>query len=257
MVRAATLLGLNVWLAGVLWPLLATGERALAAYVAAAACLLPLAAGAAAYLRVGRDGERDEAADLRARTVAGAAWLVAFPIACGAVMAAWPHASERALGTSGLVLLWLSLCAYAAAVARACGVHAQAPLAPELSFDSTAPALRGGAGSQAAAGSVAPPPRRLRTAVIALCSAGGAVLALLAPDLGALAPDADGATRAAQVLTAVVGSALGCTVVAVFLASALRADAKPSDPRLDSNLRAAWFVFVALLGAVVYYVVQP
>ena len=30
-----------------------------------------------------------------------------------------------------------------------------------------------------------------------------------------------------------------------------------AEPRLDGNLKAAWFVFVALLGAVVYYVVQP
>jgi hypothetical protein len=237
------LLGLNVWLAGVLWPLLATAEPAFAAYIAAAACLLPLGIGAAAHARgLGLD---PDAGQRSLRTIAGASWLVAFPIACGAVMTVWPHASERALGTLGLVLLWLSLCVFAAAVAHACGIRAQPPATPELTLaDAAAPTERAA-------------PRRLRSAIIALCIGGGAALGLIAPDVASLAPDADGSARAALVLTAVVGSALGCTLVAVFLASGLRADAKPQEPRLDSNLRAAWYVFVALLGAVVYYVVQP
>jgi hypothetical protein len=231
------LLGLNVWLAGVLWPLVATSEGVLAAYLAAGSCLLPLAAGAFLYLR----GEQS----LRARTFAAAAWLAAFPISCGAVMTAWPQASERALGAFGQVLLWLSLCVYGAAVARAFGLRSAAYAIPELSL-SDAPA------------SERPRPRRLRLLLIALCTGGAALLALIAPGIDALAPDADGATRAAAVLCAVVGAALGCTVVAVFLASGLRADAQANEPRLDTNLRAAWYLFLALLGGVTYYVViQP
>jgi hypothetical protein len=232
------LLGLNVWLAGVLWPLLVTAEAELAAYGAAAACSLPLLAGALIHARE-LGGEADT------RTWAGVAWLVAFPIMCGAVMTLWPHAAERALGTPGLVLLWLSLCVFGAAVARACGTRAQPPTVAELAPPDGARQTEPVA------------PRRLRSAIIALCVGGAAALGLIAPDLGALAADADGAARAGLVLTAVVGSALACTVVAVFLGSGLRTDQKPSEPRLDSNLRAAWFLFVALLGAVVYYVTQP
>jgi len=230
------LLGLNVWLAGVLWPLLATAQGSLAGYGAAGACLLPLLAGALIHAR-------ELGGEARTRTWAGAAWLVAFPIACGAVMALWPQPAERALGTPGLVLLWVSLCAFGAAVARACGIRAQPPVAVELTLPEGASQGR-------------PAPRRLRRAVIAVCVGGGAALGLIAPDLGALAADADGQERAGLVLTAVVGSALGCTVVALFLGSGLRTDQKPSEPRIDSNLRAAWFVFIALLGAVVYYVTK-
>jgi hypothetical protein len=229
------LLGLNVWLAGVLWPLVATAQGSLAAYLAAGSCLLPLGAGAFLYLRAARSR--------RARSFAAASWLAAFPIACGAVLTAWHDASERALGTFGLVLLWLSLCVYGAAVARAFGLRSAAYASPELS-------------ASEAPGSERARPRRLRAASIALCAGGGAVLVLLAPDLDSLAPNADGATRASAVLCAVVGAALGCTVVAVFLAGALRADPQPAEPRLDANLRAAWFLFLALLGGVTYYVVQ-
>jgi len=231
------LLGLNVWLAGVLWPLLATAHGSLAPYGAASACLLPLLAGALIHAR-------ELGGEARTRTWVGAAWLVGFPVACGAVMTVWPQPAERALGTAGLVLVWLSLCAFGAAVARACGIRAQPPAAAELTRPESA--------------SPGPPaPRRLRGTIIALCVGGSAALGLIAPGLGALAADADGNERAGLVLTAVVGSALGCTVVAVFLGSGLRTDQKPTEPRLDSNLRAAWFLFIALLGAVVYYVTQP
>jgi hypothetical protein len=232
------LLGANVWLAGVLWPLLATAETAWPAYAAAAACLLPLIAGAFVHTRA-------QLGDARARTWSAASWLAVFPVACGAVMTAWPQASERALGTPGLVLLWLSLCVFGAAAARACGIRPQPAATAEQPLpDSVRPGERA-------------VPRRLRSATITLCAGGGAALALLAPDLGGLAPDADASARAGLVLASVVGGALGCTVVAVFLASGLRAEAKPSEPRLDGNLKAAWFLFVALLGGVVYHVVQP
>jgi hypothetical protein len=231
------LLGLNVWLAGVLWPLFATAEGSLAVYGAACACLLPLLAGALIHAR-------ELGGEVRARAWTGATWLVAFPVACGAVLTVWPQPAERALGTPGLVLLWLWLCVFGAAVARACGIRAHPPAAAELTLAESASQRELAA------------PRRLRQAIIALCVGGGAALVLVAPDLSELASADDGA-RAALVLTAVVGSALGCTVVAVFLASGLRTDQKPSEPRLDTNLRAAWFLFVALLGAVVYYVVQP
>jgi len=231
-------LGTNLWIVGVLWPLLATESGSFRAYLAATAALLPLVAGTVLLAREG---------PVWLHMLGEAAWLALFPIACGAVIAAWPEAGERALGTPSVVLLALALCGYAAAAARTC--------APE---HPTATITRVSRAKVSAA--TTPRARRwLRSAVVVLCVAGAVALSLVAPGetLAALGRKPDEHARASAVLTAVVGSALGCTLIAVFLASGLRTDAQPREPRLDASLRAAWFLLLALLGGVTYYVVQP
>jgi hypothetical protein len=44
--------------------------------------------------------------------------------------------------------------------------------------------------------------------------------------------------------------------LAVYLGNGLRGVAAAAEPQSDGALRAAWFLFLALLGAVTYYVVQ-
>ena len=57
-------------------------------------------------------------------------------------------------------------------------------------------------------------------------------------------------------LSAILGGALAVAVLAAFLPSALRQDASDLEPRADAALRTGWYLFLALLGAVTYYVVQ-
>jgi hypothetical protein len=98
----------------------------------------------------------------------------------------------------------------------------------------------------------------MQRAFIALCFAGAAALCVVAPALGGLSSleQAWGdAALSGGVLTAIVGAALSVTTLAVYLGSGLRSLRTPEPP--DGTFRAAWFLFLALLGAVVYFVVQP
>jgi hypothetical protein len=60
------------------------------------------------------------------------------------------------------------------------------------------------------------------------------------------------------VLSAVIAAALGIAVLAIYMPNALRAKTgNEHKPRSDTTLRMAWFLFLALLGAVTYFIVQP
>jgi hypothetical protein len=173
--------------------------------------------------------------------------LAVYPAALAASVALAPaERSAQHLGPLSLDLLFLSLCAYGASAARAC-----AEPASEL------------AASQHALGNEpwdAPEPERrlLQRAIAALCACGAVAVAIVAPALGgpqALQDAWGDAAAQGGVLTAVVGAALGVTVIGVFLGSGLRSDrAEPAHP--DAPLRTAWFLFLALLGAVTYFVVS-
>jgi hypothetical protein len=148
-----------------------------------------------------------------------------------------------------MVLLALSLCGYGAAAAASLDVPAQvlsvthAPLGTD-SWDAV------------------PPERGMRQRLfIALCVTGAGAIALVAPTLGGTSVierawgDAAGV---GAVLSAVVAAALGIAVLAIYLPNALRArGASDQPPRADTTLRVAWFLFLAMLGAVTYFIVQP
>jgi hypothetical protein len=233
------LLGLNLWALCVLWPALAGrgGAEGAATVSLEAFSLLPLALG------TGVLGQR-------LRWARPALLLVVFPVALTAALALRPEqANAQLYGPLGILLLALSLCAYGAAAA--------------VSVDPGAEELRT---THAALGSdpwdAPPPDRGLRQrGFIAVCFAGAAGVALIAPTLGgqsAVEHAWGDAASAGGVLTAVVAAALGVAVLAVYMGSALRAKATPErTPRGDVALRIVWLLFLALLGAVTYFIVQP
>lgn len=228
------LLGANVWVVGVLWPLLGARPTNAKELALACACPLPLAAGWA--LRIQRWS--------RLRSLL---WLLVYPVLISAAVAARPEGLNQAIyGPLSLVLLWLSLCVYGASAA-----HASVVRAPAL------PTTHTSLGTEAWD---APPAERgpLQRGFIALCFAGSVALCVVAPAWGglpALEQAWGEAALSGGVLTAVVGAALGVATLAVYLGSGLRGAGQP-EPQSDGALRAAWFLFLALLGTVTYFVVQ-
>jgi hypothetical protein len=233
---SALLLGANLWVVGVGWPLLGTRPGGAKELGLAFAAPLPLLLGFA--LR----GPRLIAA------LRPALWLVLYPVSICAAIAVRPERlNQTVYDPLTLVLLWLSLCAYGASAARLCVVRA-----PAL------PALHTALGNEAWD---APPADRgpLQRAFIAVCAAGAVALCIVAPSWGgqaALEQAWGDAALSGGVLTAVVGAALGVATLAVYLGNGLRGVAAAAEPQSDGALRAAWFLFLALLGAVTYYVVQ-
>jgi hypothetical protein len=252
-VLAVLLLGINPWAIGLLWPALGASVSATApalrggvsvwsatAVAALIACLLPLLLGAAAH------GAFGIGAGLP-RWVAGGLWLALYPAALAAGLALGPdELVQPSLGPVALALLCAALCAYGAAAAQAC-----AESTPELAATRTALGNDPWDAPEVEH-------RGLQRAIVALCVAGAAAIAVIAPAVGGpLALETawgDGA-RAGGVLTAVVAAALGVAAIGVFLGGGLRADGASDSNRPDAPLRAAWFLFLALLGAVTYFVV--
>jgi hypothetical protein len=234
------LLGTNLWVVCVLWPALSgRSERGIDVAFETLG-VLPLVLGA--LIRPGHTGARADV--LRPLLL-----LVVFPAALCAAIALRSEALNQALfGPLALCLLATSLCAYGAAVAAGISRNQGAELRVK----------------HVALGSdpwdAAPRERELpRRAFIAVCTVGAAALAWIAPSLGgygALEEAWGDAAAVGGVLTAVVGAALGVTLLAVYLGEGLRApSAQPTEA--DPGLRTAWFLFLALLGAVTYFVVQP
>jgi MFS family permease len=243
---AVLVLGLNAWGVALVWPLLAgeEGEPQPPWWPLAGSLAPLLLAGALEAPLARRTG--------LLRTVPAALLLAAFPAALGFAFASRPEPlNQRAFGPLALVLLWASLCAYGTAALALCR-----ETAPQLT------ARHAALGEEPWDAQVRErsPLQRL---VIALCAAGAAAIALIAPSLGGYAglttAWGDTGAIAGGLLTAVVGAALGVAVVAVFLGSALRADAgtTPRSSAADATLRTAWFLFLALLSFVTYFVVQP
>ena len=237
---AVLVLGLNLWAALLLWPLLGQSARG-SELALALACLLPLLLGAAVQSEVG-------ARVPARRWVAGALFLTVFPALLGGTLVVRPEAlNQQMFGPAGLLLVWLSLCAYGASAAAACATRAPELVALGTPLDhepwDVPEAERGR-------------PQRVATALWLL---GAAAIAVVAPALGglpALERAWGDAALAGGVLTAVVGAALGAASLSVFLGGALRADAGGHEPRAEMALRVAWFLFLALLGGVTYFVVQ-
>jgi hypothetical protein len=230
------LLGANLWALCAFWPALAGRGEGPVLLALSTFSAVPLALWAAL-------GER-------MRWARAVLLFVVFPVALAAVLALRPEArSAQLYGPLGMVLLALSLCAYGAAAAASLDVPAQvlsvthAPLGADP-WD-------------------APPPERgmRQRLFIALCASGAGAIALVAPTLGGtsvLERAWGDAAGVGAVLSAVVAGALGIAVLAIYMPNALRArSATEQSPRSDTTLRVAWFLFLALLGAITYVVVQP
>ncbi len=230
------LLGANLWALCALWPALAGRGEGPALLALSVFSVVPLALWAALGQRM--------------RWVQAVLLFVMFPVALAAVLALRPEALNAQLyGPLGMVLLAVSLCGYGAAAAS--------------SLDMPAHALRV---THAPLGSdpwdAVPADRGLRQRVfIALCVTGAGAIALVAPALGGtsvLERAWGDAAGVGAVLSAVVAAALGITVLAIYMPNALRAkSATEQAPRSDTTLRVAWFLFLALLGAITYFIVQP
>jgi hypothetical protein len=234
-------LGMQVWVIGVAWPMLdGTRTTGVLEFAFGAACLMALLAGALVPARGGSRAARDR--------VQAALWLVVFPTlvvaTCGARPERW---NQRLYGSVGLVLLWSALCAFGAKAALVSA--GEPPRMPSTSVPLDEALLAAGDG-----------PLR-RHGVAALCVIGGAAIALIAPTWGGLAALEAAWGEAALtggVLTAVIGGALGVATIAVFLGQALR-EAPPSRPpsRKEIVLRTLGYLWLALLGAVTYFIVIP
>ena len=232
-------MGANLWIVCAGWPLVAARAEPTAALLADLLSLAPLALGALA----GRAGPR-------LRALQATLWLTLFPAGLATALALRPERLNAQLfGPLGLVLLALSLYAYA-------GAAAHSLRAGVVSLAATHTAL----GNEP--WDAAPLDREARRrAVISAWFAGAIALGVVAPMLGGAATG-EGASpeqaAAAGVLAAVVGCALGATLLAVYLPVALRPHtAAELDARGDAGLRVSWFLFLALLGGVTYYVVTP
>ena len=241
---AALVLGLNAWGVALVWPLLLADEGAPQPLWPTAAALAPLLLGIGLqpYLERG---------DGWLRSLPAALLLSVFPAALALVFASRSEALlQHALPPMALVLSWAALCAYGASAVAVCREPA-----------SELPARSGEL--QASPWDAEVPERsRLQPFAIALCAAGATAIALLAPSLGGfreLSVAWGESARAGGVLTAVVGVALGAAVLAVFLGSALRAEpaSRQSAPPGEVPLRVSWFLFLALLSFVTYFIVQP
>jgi hypothetical protein len=226
-------LGLNTWLVAVGWPLHSARALGPAQWALAAAALLGISLGAWAQ-QAGH-----------ARSAAVLLWA-AFPTAlCAASASAYAVAAELAFTPLALGLAPLSLCGYGAAVAA----FAPPPrrIAHELSPLTS---------------HAAPPPRsRLPHALLtALFVVGATTLTVILPALSpphATSSRWGAAVLEGSVLVAVVGGALGVTVIAVFLPAVERRDPRARATRGDASLRIAWLLFVSLVGAATYVTVQP
>ena len=229
-------LGANTWLVSAGWPLLTAEGAGIAPWVAGAVALGALVGGALLH---GRGG----APTARARD---ALWWLAFPIATTAATArAYDPMGDAPLSPLPLLLAPLSACAFGAALATATG-----PAARAIDVELTPLRVSGQPSGRST----------LRRALVpALFAAGALVLGLLLPALGdpaGLTARWGAGSRQGAMLSAVVGGALAIAVVASFLPAALRKDPRDLEPRPDAALRTAWYLFLALLGAVTYYVVQ-
>jgi hypothetical protein len=263
------LLGTNLWVLCVLWPAWSARIERGIDIAFETLSLLPLALGAlvdaapsrhdarARFHRGIAPALRGGASSATAPALRGGAWqrpvlwLVVFPAAIGAALALRPEPVDQQLfGPLAMCVLALSLCAYVAAAASGMG-------------RSDAPALRVSHQPLGAEPWDAPPPEHdlPRRLLIGVCFAGAVALGVIAPRLGgfeALEAAWGDAAPLGAMLSAVVGAALGITVLAVHLGQGLRAPAaRERDPDADTALRTVWFLFLALLGAATYVIVQP
>jgi hypothetical protein len=242
----ALLFGGNAAWIGAFWPLLVGGETRAVDISLAFCCLAVLLPGT--LISTPPLTQRSGIWNIPRQLWRAACLLLAFPIALATAIACRPEAGNlRIFGPPTLTLLGLSLCAYGAFAAVACAAPCEALVASHVALgDQPRDAPPAGRG-------------RLQTIFVGLCCVGACGLVFVAPAWGgssALASAWGEGAMAGGVLTAVVGAALGVTTLTVFLSAGLR---QPTNvpPRTGAALRATWFLFLALLGAITYFVIKP
>jgi hypothetical protein len=190
---------------------------------------------------------------LRTHAVQNARWLLlsAFPVALACTLL--PHEARLVAATHTALTLPLSLgCVllYEALALSACrqygaSVHVRArPMEGQaVPATSTQDAW----------------PRRIMLGLMIAGAAAAAVVAPLWPSYETLRSAWGPATAdAGAVLTAVVGGAIGTAVCGLFLGSLLRRTPEPQAlPPHELRLRVATALFLALLGAIVYFTIMP
>jgi hypothetical protein len=248
---ALVLLGTNAWATSVGWTLLPADVRLRDAALAASA-LVWLLLGAVLHLRRSSLLPEDAAAwraedPVRWRAEDAARWLLlcVYPVALAAALCLGPEAArERVHSPLSVLFCSLSLLAYGVVAVSAC----QAPLSLLTSVTHTRKPNRTN-GSR--------PPNRLRVALVALLCAGALAVSLIAPLLPAYATVEAAwgdAADSGAVLAAVVGGALGVSVIAIHLGALLHARTpERRDTARQRRQRVATLLFLALFGVVVYF----
>jgi hypothetical protein len=228
-------LGANAWVTSVGWTLLPADVR-LQDGALAAVGLVWLLLGAILHVR-----KHSSRSQIAARWVL----LCVYPASLAAALCLGSEATrERAHSPVSMLFSALSLLAYGVAAVLA----SREPLALLTSVSHVRQRER----KSSALGL-----RRLRVLVIALLLAGAlciAVIAPLVPAYGEVESAWGGASEAGAVLAAVVGGALGVTVLAIHLGALLhgRPLASRGSAR-ERRSRIATLLFLALLGLVVYF----
>lgn len=224
-------LGLNAWMVLAVLPMWFAEPRAASSV---AWLLLPLPA-----LLVG------SAMLPRSPTLAAWVLLGGYPVLLAGLVAAVPGlVSQSPYSSAGLALGALSLVAFGAGAA----------------FAATRPA-RMRPTSRRPLGSVSPidePGLRvwMRRLLLGAAGLGALTVAVVAPSLGgteSYEPTWGDAAAEAAVLTAVVGGALGCTALALFVGPTLRAAREAAPSRRQVNRRVAALLFSVSLGVAFYW----
>ena len=231
---ALGLLGTNAWAVSVGWTLL-SADVSLGQSALASGGLLLLWGGALLHAR-----SQAESLRLAAR------WLLlaVFPLSLSAALCLGDAAQRvRTHSALSLLLAALALLAYGAAAVQLC--RAELPLLPTISHSRKAepPATR-------------EPSRTLRLLASGILVVGAAAIALIAP-LTSSAKELEAAwgeaAGAGAVLTAVVGGAVAVGIVGLELGSLHKAETRRGLTSRQRLNRIATELFLAVVGAVVYF----
>jgi hypothetical protein len=257
-------LGLNAWVSSVLFVLLAS-EPSLKAYAVGSLALVCLSLGVLAHAysqrlpsrwaELASDGlepsaRQDSRRALDAYALPAARWLLlgAYPASLGlALTLGSERTREVAHGAVSMSLCAAALAAYVVAATIACKAELRA-----LEVESH---------PLSSAREQSPPSGlHLRRAVIAIVLVGAfaiAVIAPLTPSYPALAAAWGDAADAGAALTALVGTAIALSVVAVHLGSALRRTELRPDNAQARRKRIATLLALTALGLITYFTVIP
>jgi hypothetical protein len=231
-------LGLNAWALSVGFPLL-SADVSLQGMLAAASVLGLLGLGALIKAR-----GHPETAQHSARLLL----LAAYPAGLAAALALGSEAGrERAHSPFSVVLAALSLLAYFVAALQAC--RPALPLLPAIS--------RSRRSAHAPAADATRPLQRVAAALLLVGAGAIALVAPLLPEYAEVERSWAEAAGPGAVLSALVGGAIAASIVATQLGSLLKPRRRiAGDGLRQRQNKLASALFLALLGAVVYFTVR-
>jgi hypothetical protein len=235
---ALSALGLNAWAISVGFPLL-SADVSLQGSLAATSALGLLGLGALVQARARSDGMRH---------VARLLLLAAYPAGLAAALALGSEAArERAHSPFSVVLAALSLLAYGVAAVQAC--RPELPLLPAIS--------RSRRSVHAPRRDATRPLQRVAAGVLLVGAAAIALIAPLLPEYAEVERSWAEAAAPGAVLSALVGGAIAASIIATQLGSLLKPRRRVAGEGLRQRQnKIASALFLALLGAVVYFTVR-